>query len=200
MKQLLYATVLSLLLCPPVMADDLGDVEKMIEERIETVISALQDKTLDQQSKNEKVIRIVEPVFDFELMAKLSLGKKYWPDLSAAKRQEFIKVFTERLKDSYLEKLELYTDEKVAYEKPLRVKGRIHMPTFLISKDNKYSMLYKLYKSDRGWLIYDIEIEGVSVIQTYRSQFDGVLKNGAIDDLLEKLKTPGQIAIGSDKP
>jgi phospholipid transport system substrate-binding protein len=50
-------------------------------------------------------------------------------------------------------------------------------------------MLYKMYRTAEGWKVYDVEISGVSVIQTYRSQFDGVLSDGTIDDLLEKLKT-----------
>ena len=56
-------------------------------------------------------------------------------------------------------------------------------------------MLYKLYKPDANWKIYDIEIQGVSLIQTYRSQFDGALKKGSVDDLLHKLRTSERLSI-----
>jgi phospholipid transport system substrate-binding protein len=65
---------------------------------------------------------------------------------------------------------------------------KIHVPTYLISKKNKISMRYKLYQSESEWKIYDVEIQGVSIIRSYRSQFSEILKNGTIDDLLLKLE------------
>jgi phospholipid transport system substrate-binding protein len=134
-----------------------------------------------------RITEIIAPVFDYQIMARLSLGKKYWPELSQVERTAFSDLFITRLQESYLEKLDLYSDETVLYEAPL-VKGKkVHIPTTLISKDSRIEMLYKFYRSKLGWKIYDLEIGGVSVIQTYRSQFDGVLREGTIDDLLEKL-------------
>jgi phospholipid transport system substrate-binding protein len=125
-------------------------------------------------------------------MAKLTLGRKYWPGLAKEKKERFEELFIKRLKESYIEKLTryTYTDEKIVYDAPIQVKKKIHIPTDLISKDNKISMLYKLYKSKYNWKIYDIEIEGVSIIKTYRSQFNQVLSSGTIDDLLIKLEEP----------
>ncbi|MBW1695001.1 MAG: ABC transporter substrate-binding protein, partial [Deltaproteobacteria bacterium] len=73
---------------------------------------------------------------------------------------------------------------------PVQVKNKIHIPTGLVSKDNSISMLYKFYKSNYGWKIYDVEIQGVSIVSTYRAQFKEVLGNGTIDDLLLKLEKP----------
>ena len=58
-----------------------------------------------------------------------------------------------------------------------------------IREEKKISIIYKLYESGSGWKIYDLEIQGVSLIRTYRSQFDSVLRNGTIDDLILKLET-----------
>jgi len=84
----------------------------------------------------------------------------------------------------------LYTDERVIYETAVQVKKKIKIQTYLISKDNKISILYKLYYPKGQWKIYDLEIQGVSVIQTYRSDFTQVLQNGTIDDLMLKLEEP----------
>jgi phospholipid transport system substrate-binding protein len=81
-----------------------------------------------------------------------------------------------------------YSDVKVVYQSPVQVKNKVHIPTEVISEDTKISMLYKFYQSKDGWKIYDIEVEGVSLIVTYRSQFDHVLRKGSIDDLLIKLE------------
>ncbi|MBT8357256.1 MAG: ABC transporter substrate-binding protein, partial [Desulfobacterales bacterium] len=104
--------------------------------------------------------------------------------------KKFVALFTKRLKDSYLDKMLLYSDEKIKYKASVQIKKKVHIPTILISKDNKIDILYKLYKSKQGWKIYDIEIQGVSFISTYRSQFDEILRKGTVDDLLAKLEKP----------
>jgi phospholipid transport system substrate-binding protein len=86
--------------------------------------------------------------------------------------------------------LTTYTDEKIIYEPPVEVKKKIHIPTSLISKGKKISMLYKLYPSNNTWKIYDVEIQGVSIIRSYRAQFNEILQNGTFDDLLQKMQKP----------
>ena len=190
MKVLLYAGFSLLLLSQVVTADDKSVAEEFIKSKLDAVFSVLQKKDLSQQAKNSEVEKIVTPMFDFELMGKLSLGKKYWPDLSPEQREKFTELFIERLRQSYLDKLKAYTDEKIIYESPVAVKKKVHVPTQLISKGKKISMLYKLYSSNNSWKIYDVEIEGVSIIRSYRSQFNEILQKGTFDDLLQKMQKP----------
>jgi len=190
MKSLLYAVLILLVMTQTVGADDKDVAKELLESRIEAAIAALHKKDLDQQEKNKQVVEIVTPIFNFPLMAKLSLGRKYWPGLTKEKRQRFTELFTKRLKETYLGKLTLYTDQTVVYKTPVQVKRKIKIPTELVSKDNKISMLYKFHKSKHSWMIYDIEVQGVSIISTYRSQFDQVLNKGTIDELLLKLEKP----------
>ena len=129
-------------------------------------------------------------MFDFKRMAKLSLGRNYWPDLSREDKEKFTELFIERLRQFYLNKLTVYTDEKIIYDSPVAVKNKVHVPTHLISKNKKFSMLYKLYPSNDTWKIYDIELQGVSIIRSYRSQFKEILQNGTFDDLLRKMQKP----------
>ena len=128
------------------------------------------------------------PIFDFSLMAKLTLGKKYWPMLSTENKEKFAELFTQLLKRSYQEKLIRYTDEKIIFESPSQIENKIQIQTYLISKNEKISMLYKLYKHQNDWKIYDIEIEGVSIIRSYRSQFDHILQTGTVDEFMVKLE------------
>lgn len=190
MKSLLYVVFILLIITQTGLADDKSAVKELLERKLDAAIAVMQKKDLEQQAKNKKIIEIVTPIFNFPLMAKLSLGRKYWPGLSKEKRQRFTELLTKRLKESYLDKLTLYTDEKVVYKPPVHSKRKIKIPTELISKNNKISMLYKFHQSKHSWKIYDIEIEGVSIISTYRSQFDQVLSKGTIDDLLLKLEKP----------
>ena len=174
----------------PLAADDKRDIQVMMKKVIGEVTSLIQDKNMDRAVRNEKVETMVTPLFDFGLMARLSLGKEQWRKITPQERKHFSALFEERVKQSYRSKLDLYTDEVVIIDDAIDVKNRIHLPTHLISKNEKRDILYKFYKSKKGkWLIYDVDILGVSIVQTYRSQFAGILKEGSFATLIEKLKT-----------
>ncbi|MBW2566465.1 MAG: ABC transporter substrate-binding protein [Deltaproteobacteria bacterium] len=188
MKSLLYAVLSLLILSQTVIADDKGAAEEALKSKLEAVLLVLQKTEVEHEAKKKEIIEIVSPIFDFSLMAKLTLGRKFWPGLAKEKKERFTELFVKRLKETYLAKLTRYTNARIVYNAPIQVKNKIYVPTELISKDNKISMLYKLYKSKHNWKIYDIEIEGVSIVITYRSQCNQVLSSGTIDDLLTKLK------------
>jgi phospholipid transport system substrate-binding protein len=190
MKRMLFTVLVFLLMSQVGWSDDKSAAKELLIAKIEEALSVLQRKDLVQQEKNKQVVKIVEPIFDYNLMAKLTLGRKYWPDLSEKNRERFVDLFVARLKTSYIDKLSLYTDEKVVYDAPVQEGIKIQIPTSVISKNKSIAMMYKLYKSSNSWKIYDIEIEGVSLISTYRSQFYDILGKGTIDDLLLKLEKP----------
>ena len=190
MKKLLCIVLGLLFYCHSAMAGDSTVVEEKLRSSLDAVFTILKQNDLDQTAKNKQIIEIVTPMFDFELMAKLSLGRKHWPGLSPEKKERFTELFVRRLKTSYLKNFTLYTNEEVAYETPRQVKKKIHIPTYLLSKDKKISILYKFFNKGNEWKIYDLEIQGVSIIQSYRSQFSQILEDGTIDDLLLKLETP----------
>ena len=187
-----YVVLCLLLVCQSASAQVRPSAEELIRENLSAVFDVLQSQDLDQEAKNRKIIDIVNPMFDFSLMAKLSLGRKYWPKLAAEQKERFTGLFIERLRESYLDRLTLYTDEKVLFEAPVEVKKKVHVPTYLVSKDKKISILYKLYDSGSSWKIYDLEIQGVSLIRSYRSQFHEFLKSGTIDGLMAKLEQPAE--------
>ena len=188
MRALLYAAFSLLILSQTVIADDKITAQEFLKSKLDRVFEVLQKEDLEQQAKNKAVVEIVTPMFDFALMAKLSLGKKHWPGLTKEKRDRFTELFVNRLRQSYLNKLTTYTDEEIIYEPSVEVKKKIHIPTRLISKGREISMLYKFYNSNNSWKVYDIEIQGVSIIRSYRSQFNEILQRGTIDDLFEKLE------------
>ena len=190
MKRMLCVVLGLLVISSAALADDQRDAEALLKNKMDAAIEVLKKKETDMQAKNEKVLEIVSPIFDFPLMAKLALGREFWPKLSEEEKKKYTVLFTERLKVSYLQKLSLYTDEEVVYKMPVHDGRKIHIPTELISKGEVISMLYKMYESKQGWKIYDVEIQGVSIISTYRSQFKEILANETIDDLLLKLEKP----------
>lgn len=176
------------------MADDPKRAEQtpqqMLRTKLNGVVSLLQQKDMDPNERGEKIAKLVTPIFDFALMAKLTLGRKHWPRLTARQRDTFSRLFIEHLKEYCREKLMLYTNEKVVFKPAVRgkTKSQVHIPTILVSKDKDISILYKLHNRDKKWKIYDVEIQGVSIVVTYRSQFDEMLRKGTVEDFLTELK------------
>lgn len=189
MKAISFFLIGAFLFSQNLLADDLNEVKQIVKKNIDIVIEYVKDKSLDKPTRNKKIIDTVVPFFDFEFMAKVSLGKKHWKASSKPKRELFVERFVKRLQDSYLDKLDLYTDEEVVVEEAKRVKKRIFVITNLVTKEDKMEMIYKFRNTRNGWKVYDIEILGVSIVQTYRSQFSGFLRQNSMDDLLEKLKS-----------
>lgn len=165
-----------------------GGADTFLKNKLNAVIDVLEERDLELQKKNKEIDDIAAPMFDFPLMAKLTLGKKFWPRLNEEERERFEALFIERFKKTYLDKIAEFGDEKILYERAVESEKKAEISTYLISKDKKTSILYKLYKSEADWKIYDVEIEGVSIIRSYRSQFSDVLEKGTPEDLLSKLE------------
>ena len=177
------------------LADEVKEIRAMTKEKVDIVINILKDKSLSKNEKKEGILETIDGLFDFSLMARLSLGKKHWKSLSKEKRNEFSELFVERLKLSYLEKLDLYTDEEVVVDEARKTKkNRVEVLTYLVTKDDKKEMIYKLYKTKKkGWMVYDVDVLGVSIVQTYRSQFSGVLKKETMEQLMERMRSAGEL-------
>lgn len=189
--RLITTLLLTLLIALPSSAMTKDQIIPTMETTVEQIITLTKDKTLVKKMRHDRIDRIVSPLFDYALMAKLSLGKRTWKSIGRKERKHFVSLFTKRLKDSYLDKLDLYTDEKIVFESLKPVKKRLHLSSFILQKGEKKEVLYKFYRSKRnGWQIYDIDVLGVSIIQTYRSQFADILKKDSFDTLLDKLDAP----------
>jgi len=174
-----------------IIAKDPNDPNELLRTKWDALARVLQNKDLDQKTKEKIIDKIVSPIFDFPLMAKLTLGRTHWPKLSEPQREKFTSLFTERLKASYREKITLYRDEKLLFKPAVhKDKTTIQIPTELISEGKKVAIAYKLRKLEKRWMIYDVEIQGVSILLTYLSQFDDILQHGTVEDLLARLAEP----------
>jgi len=198
MKKIIVVSICFFLFIQPVLADDKADVLKTVKTQIDLVIDTLKRKDLDKKTRDQKIIDAVVPFFDFDRMAKLSLGKKGWVAMNKKQRAEFSDLFVTRLQEFFLEKLEIYTDEEVVVEEAKKVKKRIHVITHLVSKTDKMEMIFKFYRTKKGWKVYDVVILGVGMVQTYRSQFSSILKKSSVEELINRLRVSGGIKAPTD--
>ncbi len=189
MKKNSYLLFFFLVLSQVAIADVDNEPEKILKTSVNKVFSVLSDKELSLDQKERKVAEITNSVFGFPLMAKLSLGKEHWSKFNSKQREEFTSLFIELFQDFYSEKIGFFRDEKVVFQSPsFDNEKRVQIPTVLLSNGKEVSVLYKMFKTKNGWKIYDIVIEGVSLIQTYRSQYNHVLKSDKIEGLLTKMR------------
>ena len=165
------------------------NIQKVMDSKVRQVLDILKNKSLSQQQKDQKNVRIIDDAFDYSIMAKISLGKR-WKSLSTNERKQFTKVFEGKIKHSYLDKLKLYNNQKVNIKKLKKVKSnRITLETQVIGLDDTYKVIYLFYKKKQSnqWYIYDVELVGVSIIQTYRKQFSEFLKTKSVNQLIKSL-------------
>jgi phospholipid transport system substrate-binding protein len=183
----------------------LGKPADIVRRRWGAVIRVLQDKKLDQPTKISRVEEIVTPAFDFRTMTLLALGKTNWRKFTTAQQTEFSALFVKRMKESYSKRIADYGGEKVFFKPPLPQKTSksskpatrpadgpkiVHVPVEIASKTRRWVVLHKFRKVGAAYRIYDIEIEGVSILRSYRSQFNDVLRRGKPEDLLARLRKP----------
>lgn len=162
--------------------------------KIDEVIFVVNDKTLTKDTRNGKIVDILTPMFDFTLMAKLSLGKK-WKTLDKALKKEFVTLYVDRMKRSYSSKLDSYSNEKVTItDIKSPKKNRLELISNLTTSENNLEIVYKFHKPKKpmknkdSWLIYDVVILGVSILKTDRAQFKEYLRNKTIKQLMDDMK------------
>lgn len=181
--------ILLLILIVSTYAIEEHNIQKVMDSKVREVLNILKDKTLSNHQKDQKNVRIIDDVFDYNTMAQISLGKK-WKSLSKNEKTQFTKAFEEKIKHSYLDKLKLYNNEKVIIKNLKKIKSnRITLETQVIGLDETYKVIYLFYKQKQTnqWYIYDVELVGVSIIQTYRKQFSEFLKTKSVNQLIKSL-------------
>ena len=176
------------LLATPLMAANTDEPVGIVKSKLDEVTAILKREDIPLEQKRTLIVNAVSPVFDLPLMAKLVLGKDNWQRFSAAERKEFSDIFTARLKRLYLSKLEMYSGEKVIFQKPTDNGNKVSVPTAVISEGSTLPVIYKLHRGSQGWQAYDVDISGTSVIKSHRGEYDAFLKTGTPRQLIDKLK------------
>jgi len=158
---------------------------------VEQIVSILTDPTLQGDEKcierREKVMTVAHERFDFDEMSKRVLGRT-WSELNGAERKHFVTLFTKLLEHAYIGKIEDYSKQKVVF-KDQRVKDdRAQVITDVVDQDVAISVSYIMMLRDNVWKVYDIVVEGVSLVRNYMEQFKEILRKEGYASLLKQVE------------
>jgi len=170
-----------------------GAPTDLLRVQIDRVVKTLDEPELKKEGKSRErraaVRRIAEDIFDFGETAKRSLGR-HWQTRTPAERKEFVDLFANLLERSYLSKIELYSGERIAYLGDTVEGDQATVRTRIVTKHGtEVPVDYKMYRQGDRWLVYDVIIEGVSLIANYRTQFNKIIQTSSYEELVRKMKT-----------
>ena len=191
LKSFVMTLILFVLTVPVIQAGDVEDINSMVKKKVAVIFDLLGKQDIEKNERNEKIVGELNEIMDFQLAAYLSLGK-HWKKISKTQKKEFVKIFQQYINNYIVEKIDLYTNQKIDIgDSKIVKKGRAELEIGILSGGETLQVNFKLRKNKKKeWRVYDVDIEGVSLITTFRSQFSGVLKNNSFEELLEKLKNP----------
>jgi phospholipid transport system substrate-binding protein len=189
---LLFSAVLVVL---PLQADAATGKES-VENQVNKILEKLKNPAFKGQPRDAKITevrKIINEIFDYTELSKRTLGK-YWKKFSDAQKTEFISLFSALLENVYADRILAYTHEVIEFGKETELrKGQVEVTSNIITADNKKVPLnYRLILKDDQWRVYDVVIEGVSMVKNYRSQFRQILSKKSPEDLLETLRKKTQ--------
>ncbi|EHJ47206.1 toluene tolerance family protein [Solidesulfovibrio carbinoliphilus subsp. oakridgensis] len=167
-----------------------GQATETLSSSVDRIISLLADpayKNPDTRpAMRTKLISVIDGIFDMTELSRRALGAD-WNKFSPDQQTRFVAAFGQLLQNTYLDKIESYTDEKVQYLKEQALgSGKAEVDTKVVGKGKEIPIAYRLV--DRGgWKVYDVVIEGVSLVQNYRSQFGQILVNESPDALIARI-------------
>jgi phospholipid transport system substrate-binding protein len=191
MKQHLVRMTLILCLIFPLSAFA-GVPLETVKDHLDKVMDVLRDPSLKDESakkaKKDRIRAISEKMFDFPELSKRTLARN-WSKFNPEQQKEFVELFTSFLEDVYADKIMAYSDEKIVFSEEIALTEKtVEVRSRVLRKNGDIPLYYRVILKDGVWRVYDVVIEGVSLINNYRSQFREILSNKPPESLLETLR------------
>jgi len=166
-----------------------------LRAQIDRVLKTLEDPELKKENRAKDrraaVRKIANDIFDFSETARRSLGR-HWQGRTQAERDEFVQLFSDLLERSYISKIETYGGEKISYLGDTVEGDQAKVQTKLVTKNGDIPIEYRMHKVGDRWLVYDVVIEGVSLVANYRTQFNKIIQTSSFQELMNKMKNKQQ--------
>jgi len=200
------AAVLALLTARDAVA---GIPTDQIRGSIDSILKIVTDPELKKEAKTverrKRIRQVVNQVFDFAEISQRSLGR-HWQGRTPAERDQFVQLFGDLLENAYISKIESYSGEKILYPGDVIEGDLAVVKTRIVTKqDTEIPVDYRMFLNNGRWAVYDVSVEGISLIGNYRTQFNSVIQRSGYPDLVAKLtvkrdERPGAREAGRIEP
>jgi phospholipid transport system substrate-binding protein len=200
------AAVLALLVARDAVA---GVPTDQLRGSIDLVLKVVTDPELKKAAmtaeRRKRIRAVVNQIFDFTEISQRSLGR-HWQARSPAEREQFVALFGDLLENAYITKIESYSGEKIQYPGDVIDGDLALVKTRIVTKqETEIPLDYRMFLNGGRWAVYDVSIEGISLIGNYRTQFNAVIQRSGYPDLVAKLKAkqderPGAREAGRQEP
>ncbi len=169
-----------------------GEPLELVKSAAEGAIAVLKDpqlKSPDQKRERlERLKEIINPIFDYNEMARRSLGA-HWRRRTAAEQEEFSRLFRGFLERIYSDKINFYDGQKILFGRETVEQDFAQVESTVINaKGEENSVVYRLKRTAGKWKVYDAVIENISIVNNYRSQFDRVISKSSYEELKKMLR------------
>ena len=168
-----------------------GPATESVRGTIDEVLKILNDKELKtpakQEDRRQRLEKVVAARFDYSEMSRRSLGAQ-WNQLSDKDKQEFVDLFRTLLTNTYADRVETYSGEGVQYLNERTEKEYAEVRTKVLSGKTEIPMDYRLMNKSNDWHVYDVVVDGVSLVNNYRGQFSKILHTSSYTDLVDQLR------------
>jgi phospholipid transport system substrate-binding protein len=169
-----------------------GPALEQLRSQIDRVLKIMEDPELKREAQAKErraaVRKVADEIFDFQETAKRSLAR-HWQPRTSAEQAEFVRLFADLLERSYISKIELYGGEKIAYLGDSLDGDQAMVRTRIVTKSGtEVPVDYRMLKRAERWLVYDVIIEGVSLVANYRTQFNKIIQTSSYAELVRKMK------------
>jgi len=156
---------------------------------VNSILTLLQNKEMDQATRRKEMRKVISERFDFRAMSQRTLATN-WKKASKEQQQEFVQLFAQLIENTYIGRIEAYTDEKVDFPGEKVKKKKAVVETLILTATADIPINYKVYQKTNGeWWVYDVIIEGISLISNYRSSYQEIVKKEGFDGLIAKMKS-----------
>jgi phospholipid transport system substrate-binding protein len=192
-KRLIISVFVISVMCAAASASMAGEPTEYIRKTTDKIIAILTDPALKGSDKDreraQQIRKAVDERFDWEEMSKRTLAR-HWKDRTPREREEFIMLFGRLLERTYLDKVEGYSGEKVLYaEEKVEGSYAVVAVKIITKEETEIRVAYRLKKKEGEWMVNDISIEGVSLVNNYRKQFQSIMTRSSYDDLIQRLRS-----------
>jgi len=164
------------------------EARRFVQQTIDDVMGILHDDALTLEEKKDRVESIAYERFDFELISRLVLARN-WNTMTPQQQRDFVDAFKKHLSATYRDTLDEYRDEKITIEgSRLEARGDVTVLTLIRQSSGDTKVDYRLRRTDAGWRGIDVIIEGVSLVQNFRTQAQEIISSEGADALIQKLR------------